>query len=118
MAPRPNLVGTPVTPEAQRTTANYLNPAAFSLPSYTQPFGNVGRNIARGSPFFQLDLGLHKEISLREGGPRLQFRVEAFNLLNKSNFGVPNTAWNTTPFGSITSTSAARQIQLALELAF
>jgi len=118
MAPRPNLIGTPVTPEAQRTTANYLNPAAFSLPSYTQPFGNAGRNIARGLPLYQLDLGLHKEISLREGGPRLQFRAEAFNLLNKTNFGVPSTAWNTTAFGSITSTSAARQIQLALKLAF
>ncbi|MDO9065557.1 MAG: hypothetical protein Q7U96_00540 [Chloroflexota bacterium] len=36
----------------------------------------------------------------------------------RTNFGVPNTAWNTTAFGSITSTSAARQIQLALKLAF
>jgi hypothetical protein len=118
LAARPNLVGNPITPEAQRTPANYLNAAAFSLPSYTQPFGNAGRNIARACSLFQLDLGLHKEVRIGEGAKRLQFRAEAFNALNKTNFSAPNTAWNTTAFGSITSTFPARQMQLAFKLLF
>ena len=115
---RPNLTGNPVTPEGQRTIKTYLNAAAFSLPSYTQPFGNAGRNIARGYPFYELDFGVHKNFNLWSESRYLQFRAEAFNLLNQTNFSPPNTTFNTTSFGSITSTFPARQLQLALKLYF
>jgi hypothetical protein len=118
VTPRPNLNGNPVTPEGQRTTSNYLNAAGFSLPSYTQPFGNAGRNIARGYPFYDLDFGLHKNFALWSESSYLQFRAEAFNLLNQTNFQAPNTTFNTTSFGSITSTFPARQLQFALKLYF
>ena len=118
LAARPNLVGDPITPAPQRTPATWFNAAAFSLPSYTQPFGNAGRNIARAPSQFTLDLGLHKEIQFGEGAARLQFRAEAFNALNKTNFSPPNTAWNTTAFGAITSTFPARQMQIALKFLF
>jgi hypothetical protein len=62
--------------------------------------GNAGRNIARAPALFQLDLGLHKEVLFGDAA-RLQFRAEAFNVLNKTNFSPPNTAWNTTAFGAI-----------------
>ncbi len=115
---RPNIIGNPVTPEAQRTTSNYLNAAAFSLPSYTQPFGTAGRNIARSYPFRELDLGLHKNFYLGAESRYLQFRAEAFNLTNQTNFSTPNATFNNTSFGSITSTFPARQIQLSLKLYF
>jgi hypothetical protein len=118
VTPRPNLVGSPVTPEGQRTTSNYLSAAAFTLPSYTQPFGNAGRNIARGYPFLELDFGLHKNFRWGQESRYLQFRAEAFNLTNQTNFSTPNTTFNTTSFGSITSTFPARQIQLSLKLYF
>jgi hypothetical protein len=116
---RPNLVRSQVTtPEGQRTTSNYLNAAAFALPSYTQPFGSAGRNIARGYPFYQLDFGLHKNFNLWSESSYLQFRAEAFNLLNQTNFSPASTTYNSTTFGSIRSTFPARQIQLALKLYF
>ena len=112
------LIGDPVTPEGQRTTSNYFNAASFSLPSYTQPFGTCGRNIARSYPFREMDLGLHKNFHLWSETRYLQFRAEAFNLTNQTNFSTPNTTFNTTSFGSITSTFPARQIQLSLKLYF
>jgi hypothetical protein len=116
---RPNLVSSQVTtPEGQRTTRNYLNAAAFALPDYTQPFGSAGRNIARGYPFYELDLGLHKNFTLWSESSYIQFRAEAFNLLNQTNFSPPNTTFNTSSFGSITQTFPARQIQFALKLYF
>ena len=118
LSTRPNLVGSPVTPEGQRTTSNYLNAAGFALPSYTQPFGNAGRNIARSYPFRELDFGLHKTFRWGQESRYLQFRAEAFNLTNQTNFSTPNTTFNTTSFGSITSTFPARQLQLSLKLYF
>jgi hypothetical protein len=98
---------------------DYLNAAAFSNPSYTQPFGNAGRNIARTPFFSELDFGLHKNFNLRSERRYLQFRAEAFNLLNKTNFAPPSTlASNNSGLGVFTSTFPARQIQLALKLYF
>jgi hypothetical protein len=115
---RPNLVGDPYTPSGQRTTANYFNVASFALPSYTQPFGTAPRNVARSFPFYEIDLGIHKNIPLWKESTYVQFRAEAFNLQNRTNFSPPNTSFNTTSFGSVTSTFPARQIQLSMKLYF
>jgi hypothetical protein len=118
LAPRPNISGDPVTPEGQRGINNYLNSSSFSIPSYTQPFGNAGRNIARSYPFYELDFGLHKNFNLWSETRYLQFRAEAFNLLNQTNFSPPGTTFGSSSFGTITSTFPARQIQMALKLVF
>jgi hypothetical protein len=116
---RPNLTGDPVTPSSQRTISNYLNPATVEIPTdRTQPFGNAPRNVARADPFFQLDLGLHKNFGLGRDQTRIEARIEAFNLLNKTNFGPANGNRSSSSFGAITSTSVARQIQLGLKLYF
>ena len=99
---------------------NYLNSGAFSLPSYTQPFGSAGRNIAHLPFFSELDFGLHKNFNLGSESRYLQFRAEAFNLLNKTNFapsGLSLTT-NSSSYGRFTSTFPARQLQLALKLYF
>jgi hypothetical protein len=117
---RPNLTGQPVlTPNGNRT--NYLNPAAFSLPNFTQPFGNAGRNLVRGYAFYELDFGLHKNFNLWSESRYLQFRAEAFNLTNHTNFNVNSgfgTTVNSGGFGTFTQTLPPRQIQLALKLVF
>jgi hypothetical protein len=118
---RPNLFGNPVTPEGQRSTENYFNKTAFSNPidsTHSNPFGNAGRNIARGYSFFQLDTGLHKQFPLWSEASKLEFRTEAFNLTNQTNFGPPNSNFSSGGFGQIRSTFPARQVQFALKLIF
>jgi hypothetical protein len=116
---RPNLTGDPLTPEDQRTINNYLNSATVEIPTdRTQPFGNAARNVARGPSYFQLDLGLHKALGLGRDNTSLEFRIEAFNLFNHTNFSTPNANRSNTNFGTITSTFPARQIQLGVKLHF
>ena len=116
---RPNLLGDPMAPEDQRTIDNYFNKANVVLPSATAPFGSAGRNIVRTDPFYQLNLGLQKKFILpfRER-MSVQFRADAFNLLNKTNFGAPNADRSSGSFGQIRSTYAARQVQGSLKIVF
>ncbi len=114
---RPNLTGAPIYLNGSNPV-NYLNPAAFSVPIYTQPFGNSPRNVARGPAFYGTDFGIHKHFQISESR-YIQLRAEAFNLLNKTNFAPPGGLnANSTGFGVIASTWPARQIQLALKLVF
>jgi len=116
---RPNLTGDPVTPESERTLSNYLNSATVEIPTdRSQPFGNAPRNAARSHPFFQLDLGLHKNFALGRDDTRIEARIEAFNLLNRTNFAPANGNRSSTAFGSITSAFVARQVQLGLKFYF
>jgi hypothetical protein len=116
--PRPNLTGAPFY-LSNGNPIDYLNAAAFSVPSYTQPWGTTPRNNVRDPAFYELDFGLHKNFPLFSEGRFLQFRAEAFNLLNKTNFGPPGTLTsNSSGFGVFTSTFPARQVQLALKLIF
>jgi hypothetical protein len=97
----------------------YFNRAAFAIPGINQPFGNLGRNIARTEPIFNFDLGLHKEFPLWSESTRLQFRSEFFNLFNTTNLGAPAQNVSNANFGAITTLSSpARQIQFALKLVF
>jgi hypothetical protein len=128
---RPNqLVADLYTPEGERDPSNYLNILGVAVPTdRSQPFGNTGRNTVRGPNFWQADLGLHKSFPLWSETTRLEFRMEAFNLFNRSNFQVPDTnasnirIVNGVPaaggnYGRITTTFPARQIQFALKLLF
>ncbi len=115
---RPNLVSGQSVYLNSGNPIYYLNPAAFSVPSYTQPFGNTPRNNVRTPAVFETDFGLHKNFTITEGR-YLQFRAEAFNLFNKTNFAtVSTTNANSSGFGVFNSTFPARQIQLALKLVF
>jgi hypothetical protein len=116
---RPNLTGDPLTPSDERSITNYLNLATVEIPTdRSQPFGNAPRNAVRANAFYQFDLGLHKGFSLGRDHTRLEARVEAFNVLNKTNFGPANGNRSSGSFGTITSTYPARQIQLGIKLYF
>jgi hypothetical protein len=125
---RPNLTGQPVRSPGVDPN-NYLNINGVSIPAGDQLFGNAGRNIVRGPNFFQADLGLHKSFPVWKESTRLEFRMEAFNLFNRTNFqnpdgnasnirivgGVPAPGGS---YGTIRNTFPARQIQFALKLIF
>ncbi len=118
---RPNLVGNPYgTANDSTGTPYYFNAAGFALPTAASaPFGNLGRNSLRGPDFWQWDLGVDKDfrIPVREG-MSLQLRGEFFNVLNHTNFGIPDSNISDAAFGTIRSTYPPRQIQIALKLRF
>ena len=117
---RPNITGDIYVDEAQRSITSYLNPAAVTIPTDpSQPFGNAPRNAARGPRIHTLDLGLHKAVGLPFGESRLELRLEAFNVLNRSNFGAPNGNRSSTAFGTISSLATTpRQVQLGVKFDF
>ena len=50
---------------------------------------------------------------------RFQFRAEAFNGLNHSNYGTPNRFVNTPQFGTITDAAGpGRELQFSARLSF
>lgn len=62
-----------------------INPAAFSYPSGNDP-GDAPRNFVRGFGETQINMAVRREFPITER-LRLQFRAEAFNILNHPNFG-------------------------------
>ncbi len=115
---RPNLIGNPKTPNGE--WFNYLDPAMVVIvpTAESNPFGNAGRNSIYGPGFYQTDLGLHKSFPLPKEGWNVEFRAEFFNLTNKTNLSTPNSSRSSNAFGTITSTSPARETQFALKLVF
>jgi hypothetical protein len=118
---RPNYTGATVMnpgPIDQKLN-NYFNLSAFSLPdAYT--LGNTGRLLPylRGPGAVNLDFSLYKNIPIRER-LHIQFRAEAFNILNHPQFDVPNTVIGSTQAGIISAqVNRPRDIQLALKLLF
>jgi hypothetical protein len=112
--------------------AGWYNRGAFALAPVGQ-FGNVGRDTATAPGIFAINSEVHKNFRIHESH-QLQFRAEAFNLLNHPNFGGPNgniLAGAAIPgapasaphlgFGSITTLAFGipmRQIQLGLKYTF
>jgi outer membrane receptor protein involved in Fe transport len=83
---------------------NYLNINAFQ-PAALGTFGNAGIGIWTGPGFWNVDLGIDKIFDL--GGSRsFTFRVEAFNVFNHPNKGMPvRDITNAGQFGQILSTA-------------
>ena len=107
----------------------WFDPTAFVL----QPagrLGNLGRGALIGPDLRVLDLALVKRVPWSRLGRsgQVELRAEAFNVLNRANFGIPSlqafagVADNEQPlpsFGRIRTTiTSARQVQLGMRLAF
>jgi hypothetical protein len=107
-----------------------LNPAAFAYPTGTNP-GNAPRNFARGFGETQVNCAARRDFPFSER-VHLQFRAEAFNILNHPNFGFVDPNLNDSTFGQATQMlnqslgtvasqyqqGGPRSMQFALRLAF
>jgi hypothetical protein len=112
---RANVTCDPYAQGDAQTINNWFNRDCVSVPTDpSQPFGNAKRNTVRGPVFWQLDTALAKTFAL--GGPaKFEFRLEAFNLLNRTNFRAPSGVRSAGAFGTITSTLDPRQLQLGFK---
>jgi hypothetical protein len=113
-----------------------LNRNAFSLPSGGIQ-GSLGRNAVTGLGMYQIDLALRKQFMVM-GDRSLQFRVEAFNVMNHVNFADPVRYLSSGLFGESVSllnlmlgtgtphsgltpafqAGGSRSVQLSLQLRF
>ena len=71
----------------------------------------------RGPGYFDVDLAVSRQFKLLER-LTLQARVEAFNVLNHPNFGLPVGNISSANFGQITSASDPRIMQASMKLIF
>jgi len=117
---------------AHRSAAEWFNTAAFGLPfanvsstgviseDPTIGMGNSGRNNLQDQSYYDADLSIFRRFPIREAF-HMEFRAEAFNILNHTVLGTPNTSVNAAngAFGTINSTaSTERLLQFALKLVF
>ncbi len=120
---RPGASNNPVLGSPER----WFDPSVFERP---EPgfLGNLGRNTLRGPSYWNVDLSLVRALRLGDssGERALELRLEAFNLLNHTNFALPDPL-RTMVFtkdgpvedaGRITEAYPARRIQLGLKWVF
>ncbi len=134
--------GQPIQVESNRGPDSFFNPGAFRVPGTTpsntgapiQLFGDSARRVARGPGSVNFDFSLFKEVTFSER-MRLQFRAEAFNLMNTPTFSLassnspsmtcigrtPGSACNDNnpEFGKLSGAQATgRQLQFGLKFLF
>jgi hypothetical protein len=117
-AQRPNLVGKPN--DGPRTVSEWLNTGAFHQLDPTAnagQFGTEGRNVNVGPAYADWDFGALKNFKVTES-KQFQFRAELFNVLNRTNFRLPDCDISSPTFNHILSSEAPRQVQFALKFMF
>jgi hypothetical protein len=133
------MVGNPVLPKDQRTVEQYFNTAAFAPPGVggaaptdmagvrrILALGNTPSSFARGPGINNFNISLFKDFSVLER-MKFQFRAEAYNAFNHTQFSTVNTTpkWTyatgvvtAAQFGQITAARDPRVMQMALRVSF
>jgi hypothetical protein len=117
---RADIIGDPSLGGRSRAAreAEYFNTAAFGQPGPGQ-FGTVGRNTIINPGNLQDDVSVMKKlVTLPHEFGGLQFRVDYFNVLNRTNLSGPQTTMTSSAFGQILSANPQRIGQFALRYDF
>src|SRR5262249_2662100 len=113
---RPDQIADPNN--APHTLLQWFNGAAFvQVPPGQFRNGTAGRGVVRGPGFERWDLSLFKNIKMTE---RLngQFRFEAFNAFNHTNYNTVQTSMTANNYGQVISARDPRIVQVAMKLNF
>ena len=129
---RANLVPGCDPNSGKRTLTHWFNTACFTAPLYTQ-FGNSGRNILTNPGINNWDMNIGKTFKFTER-VAFQFRAEAFNAFNHTQYGLDLTNPSVGPgqnpvstnvsstgaqaFGVVTNARASRVVQLGGKFTF
>ncbi len=114
---RADQVGDPNLPASERTTTQWFNTAAFTVP--TGCTGNAARNTITGPGLFTWNASLAKTVPFgRDGLRRLDFRLDTNNLLNHVNYSGISTLVNSATFGSVTGGGAMRSMSFTTRVNF
>ena len=117
-AQRPNLIGNPNN--GPRAVKAWLNASAFQRldpNANAGQFGTEGRNVNVGPAFADWDFAALKNVKVTES-MRVQFRAELFDVLNRTNFRLPDSDISSPTFNHILAAEAPRQVQFALKFMY
>ena len=117
---RPDLVTRPTALDPKTTTThNYFAAADFTRNALGTE-GTTPRGFFHGPGFWNIDFSLQKDTKVTEG-TTFQLRVEAFNLLNHTNFANPTGSITSGNFGRVTAIrnfTNSRLVQLGAKFIF
>ena len=126
----------PVNHAYRSNGLQYINTACFPVPGILETGaknlylrGDASRNVITGPSLSTLDVSLFKNNTIKRLGENfnLQFRAEAFNVLNHTNFAIPSNNNQTIYDGNLAPTGAgtlqstattSRQLQFAAKIIF
>ncbi len=104
-------------PAGGRTPDEWFDTTNF-IAATPGTWGSLGHMMNFRPPLRTVDLSLFKDFPISERY-RIQFRAEAFNLMNTPQFSQPNNSHGSGAFGRVNSTIATpRQMQFALRFMF
>jgi hypothetical protein len=112
---RANCLGDAQPSGFDQTIRKWFDTTQFSQPG-TRLFGTCGANTVRAPGFKSLNMSLFRSFPL-PNERRIELRLEAFNVLDWTNYGIPGqSVANPATFGVISSTLGnPRELQLAVK---
>jgi hypothetical protein len=87
------------------------------VPAPIGELGNLSRNAVRGPGAWGTDFSVLKNFPLFEG-KTIQFRAEAYNVLNHPNLGNPNLNLRNSDFNRIITRNGNRAMQIGFRFLF
>jgi Carboxypeptidase regulatory-like domain len=114
LASRPDRVGDSVA--GPKTAQEWFNTSAFSAPGFGY-FGSAAPGSIPGPRVVDFDMALYKDFHITERN-MFEFRAEAFNIFNLTNFSSVQTAVGAGNFGQVTSALDPRILEFSLRFQF
>ncbi len=115
---RPNAIANNVRATHSQWANGFNLPSNYFSPPCLGCVGNLGRNTFVGPSYWDIDTSFVKNIEVSERF-QLQFRAEAFNVFNHTNFLIgDNVSLNHPVFGQAGGTDPPRTLQFGLKLSF
>jgi hypothetical protein len=113
-----NVIGDPTAArtEFNGTQAIWFDKSAFQAPA-AGTFAAAAKNILRQPGFWDLNMSIRKSFPVTNG-QRIEFRWDAFNVLNHPRLDNASTNPLTGDFGLITSKTGNRTMQVGLQYIF
>ena len=115
---RPNAIANNIHATRAQWADGFNLPLNFFSTPCLGCVGNLGRNTFVGPSYFAIDTSLLKNVRISDRF-RLQFRAEAFNILNHTNFLIgDNSSLHDPQFGVAGGTNPPRNLQFGLKLSY
>jgi len=113
---RPDLIAKASLIPSARTRLKWFETGAFAFAPGGRP-GSSPRGVIVGPGYQKWDMTLSKRFKFTER-MNLQFRAEAYNVFNHTNFSGLSTTFAAVNFGQVTTTRDPRLVQFGLKLTY